>query len=119
MQAEPSSRIELEQGKTLITFLGATAMLIKETEAIGQPVGKGFLFRPHGTGKDFGKRQSLWERCNCESRRCSNEQGCMKVRPFIAFGGQPHSTQWRSKGSRLKKRCDVVGGGLSQRFAGM
>lgn len=46
VQAEPSSRIELERGKTTITFLGATAMLIKEAEVIGQPVGEGFLFRP-------------------------------------------------------------------------
>jgi integrase len=46
VQAEPSGRIELEQKKGSMTFLKAAAALVKETEAIGQPVGEGFLFRP-------------------------------------------------------------------------
>jgi integrase len=46
VRAEPSNRIEEEREKDTITFLEATAMLIKEAEAIGQPVKEGFLFRP-------------------------------------------------------------------------
>jgi hypothetical protein len=46
VQAEPSSRIELERRKDSVTFMEAAAMLTKESEAIGQPVGEGFLFRP-------------------------------------------------------------------------
>jgi integrase len=46
VQAEPSSRIELNLKKGSMTFLEATAMLVKESEAIGQPVGESLLFRP-------------------------------------------------------------------------
>jgi integrase len=46
VQAEPSSRIELERRKDSVTFIEAAAMLTKESKAIGQPVGEGFLFRP-------------------------------------------------------------------------
>jgi integrase len=48
VQAEPSGRIDLgcEKRQMQVSFLEATAMLLKETEAIGQPIGDGFLFRP-------------------------------------------------------------------------
>lgn len=46
VQAEPSSRIEVAKKKETVTFLEATAMLVKEADAIGQPIGEGFLFRP-------------------------------------------------------------------------
>jgi hypothetical protein len=48
VQCEPSSTIGLakEEGRLAMTFLEACALLIKECEAIGQPVGDGFLFRP-------------------------------------------------------------------------
>jgi hypothetical protein len=48
VQKEPSSWIEMDasQEKDWPTFLEMVAWLVKETEAIGQPVGTGFLFRP-------------------------------------------------------------------------
>jgi integrase len=46
IQQEPSSRIVVETSEERLTFLEATAWLLKEMEIIGQPVGSGFLFRP-------------------------------------------------------------------------
>jgi hypothetical protein len=48
VQNEPSSIINVrqEESRMAISFLEATALLIKECEAIDQPVGDGFLFRP-------------------------------------------------------------------------
>jgi integrase len=46
VQQEPSSRIEVSCEEGSWTFLSAAAAVIKEAEAIGQPVGDGFLFRP-------------------------------------------------------------------------
>jgi hypothetical protein len=71
VQAEPSNRIELEREKGTITFLEATAMLIKEAEAIGQPVGEGFLFRPLTRDwKSFREEAIMSGRHACASRRC-------------------------------------------------
>jgi hypothetical protein len=47
VQQEPSSRIEVSGEIGGWTFLAATAAVVKEAEAIGQPVlGNGYLFRP-------------------------------------------------------------------------
>jgi hypothetical protein len=46
VQQEPSSQIEVSCKKGNWTFLAASAAVIKEAEALGQPVGDGFLFRP-------------------------------------------------------------------------
>jgi hypothetical protein len=46
VQKEPSSRITLETSGERLTFIEATAWLVKKMDVIGQPTGTGFLFRP-------------------------------------------------------------------------
>jgi integrase len=60
VQQEPSSRIEVispKDGKW--SFLAATAALVKESEAIGQPVGDGFLFRPFSRDRRSFRQEAI------------------------------------------------------------